>query len=248
MSMQIKKITDNVLGEIIFPKYDTLISGMIQHFGTWEPNEQLWINNNVYPGSVVYNIGANVGYHAFVSSNAQSKIGRVIAVEASKNLCEIIKMNCEKKDFSNIEIYNFAITDHNGNETIYYSENNCGDNRISNPNAGSKTQQVVSITINELIEIVGDEPDVIIMDIQGWETHVLASMTTRKSVKCLFEFTPSFIEQMGFNVKEQIDSVLSAGWSIKNLNNDLVDLNEIYSQYLVDSQPQNFFMNLVAEK
>lgn len=47
--MQLKTIEDKLLGELIFPEYDVLISGMIEHFGTWEPLEQKWIHSNISP-------------------------------------------------------------------------------------------------------------------------------------------------------------------------------------------------------
>lgn len=249
MNMQVKIINDKVLGELIFPEYDTLISGMIQNFGTWEPFEQSWISSNVFPGSVVYNLGANIGYHSIVSSNSQKGSGRVVAVEASKDLCEIIERNCQNKNIDNIEVFNLAITDRDGSRTIYYSESNCGDNRVSNSNAGDRSEQIESTTINNLIEEVGEEPDVIIMDIQGWETHVLNSMRkTDKKVKCLFEFTPNFIIEMGFSVEKEIKNIIDSGWVIKNLNDQLIDIYEIYNQYLNDPTPENFFLNLVAER
>lgn len=247
--MQTKIINDRVIGELIFPEYDTLISGMIEHFGTWEPLEQKWISENVNPGSIVYNLGANIGYHSIVSSNSQSKDGRVIAVEASKGLCEIIEKNCEYKNINNIEVFNFAITNKNGSLTMYYSENNCGDNRVLNSNAGGRSEKVKSITINELIKKIGEDPDIIIMDIQGWETHVLTNMKkTSKRVKCLFEFTPNFIIEMGFSVEEEIKNIIDSGWTIKNLNDEVIDIYEIYNQYTKDPTPENFFLNLVAER
>lgn len=247
--MQLKTIEDKVLGELIFPEYDVLISGIIEYFGTWELREQKWISSNVFPGSVVYNLGANIGYHSIVSSKSQNQDGIVVAVEASSDLCKIIEKNCQNKKISNIEIFNFAITDKNDDLEIYYSEDNCGDNRVSNPNAGSRSEKIKSITINKLIEKVGEEPDIIIMDIQGWETHVLNTiMKTKKKIKCLFEFTPNFIIEMGFSVEKEIKNIIKSGWTIKNLDDNVVDLYDIYNQYLNDPNPKNFFLNLVAER
>lgn len=249
MSMQTKTINDSVIGELIFPEYDNVISELIIKHGTWEPTEQEWIKNNVFPGSVVYNLGANIGYHSIVSSISQNGNGRVVAVEASKDLCSIIEENCINKKIVNIEVLNLAITDHNGEDTIYYSVDNCGDNRISNSNAGNKSEKIKSVTATELINIVGEYPDVIIMDIQGWETEVLASMPpSDKKILCLFEFTPSFIEQMGMSVEKEISRVISTGWQIKTINNQPISLYDIFDQYLNDPTPNNFFMNLIAER
>ena len=247
--MQIKTVTDKVLGDLFFPEHDIVISGMIESFGTWEPLEQKWIMDNVHPGSVVYNLGANVGYHSILSSIAQSGSGKVVAVEASKELCQFVEKNCKNKEVTNVEVLNLAITNQNRELVIYYSENNCGDNRVSNPRAGTRSESVESVTINKLIELVGCAPDIIIMDIQGWETQVLNSLDKSvRGIKCLFEFTPNFIIEMGFSVEEEIQKIIDSGWTIQNLNKELVDINQIYKQYLVDPTPEQFFLNLIAER
>lgn len=247
--MQDKLIHDSVLGDLYFPDYDNVISGQIESSGTWEINEQNWIRSNVFPGSLVFNLGANVGYHSFIAALCQNGSGKVVAVEPSKNLCRLINKNLDKLNLSNVEIINCAITNKNGQDIIYYSENNCGDNRVSNPGAGSIKETIECRTIEDLIQEYGD-PDVIIMDIQGWETFILSNIPkSKKPIKVMFEFTPSFIDQMGWNILEEINNVLESGWTIHELSNGFeIDFKKIYDIYLNDPTPDMFFLNLVAKR
>jgi FkbM family methyltransferase len=246
--MQTKTIYDNRLGNLIFPDYDHTISGLITQYGTWEPTEQAWIENNVFNNSIVYNLGANIGYHSFVASKVQGGTGRVIAVEPSKDLCDLIKLNCKNLNINNIETFNCAVTDKDGQDLIYYSENNCGDNRVSNKNAGNKSEIINCLTINKLIEKVGDYPDIIIMDIQGWETNVINQLgEPERSIKILFEFTPSFIIQMGWDIEDEIYKIENSGWEIKDILGNPITLSDVYRNYLIDRTPENFFVNLSAE-
>jgi FkbM family methyltransferase len=246
--MQTKTIYDNRLGNLIFPDYDHTISGLITQHGTWEPTEQAWIENNVFNNSIVYNLGANIGYHSFVASKVQGGTGRVIAVEPSKDLCNLIELNCKNLNISNVETFNFAITDRNGQDVIYYSENNCGDNRVSNKNAGSRSEIINCLTMDKLIDKVGDYPDIIIMDIQGWETNIINQLgEPEKNIKILFEFTPNFILEMGWYIKKQISNIEDRGWVIKDILGNPTSLYKLYEEYMVDSTPENYFVNLSAE-
>ena len=192
-----KLIHDAVLGNLYFPDYDNVISDQIEYNGTWEISEQNWIKSNVSPGSLVFNLGANIGYHSFIASICQQGEGSVVAVEPSKNLCRLIEKNLIELKLNNVKILNCAVTDKNGEDIIYYSENNCGDNRVSNSNAGHASEKIECRKIDNLIEEFG-YPDIMIMDIQGWETYVLSNMPkSNKKIKVMFEFTPSFISQMG---------------------------------------------------
>lgn len=249
ISMEDKIIHDTVLGNLYFPKYDNVISSQIESNGTWEVLEQNWIKSNVSPGSLVFNLGANVGYHSFIASICQQNTGNVIAVEPSKNLCRLIEKNLIELKLNNVIILNCAVTDKNGEDVIYYSEDNCGDNRVSNSKAGSTKEIIECRTIDNLIEEFG-HPDVIIMDIQGWETFVLSNMPkSDKKIRVMFEFTPSFITQMGWDILEEINKVLDNGWTIKELGTGFeIDFKKVYDLYLIDPTPELFFMNLVAER
>jgi FkbM family methyltransferase len=247
--MQDKLVHDEVLGDLYFPEYDNVISSQIESGGTWEMAEQNWIKSNVLPGSLVFNLGANIGYHSFIASICQRGEGKVIAVEPSKNLCRLINKNINKLNLKNVEVLNCAVTDKKGQDIIYYSESNCGDNRVSNPNAGPIEETIECKKIEDLIEEFG-YPDVIIMDIQGWETFVLSNIPkSEKPIKVMFEFTPSFITQMGWDILEEINKVLKNGWTIHELSNGFeIDFKKVYDLYLIDPTPDLFFLNLVAER
>jgi hypothetical protein len=65
----------------------------------------------------------------------------------------------------------------------------------------------------------------------------------------MFEFTPSFITQMGWDILEEINKVLENGWTIHELSNGFeIDFKKVYDLYLIDPTPDLFFLNLVAER
>lgn len=245
IGMQTKTVTDRYLGELIFPEHDNVISEFINRDGTWESPEQSWINKNVKSGDVVLNLGANIGYHSFIASRAGASV--VIAVEPSKDLCTLIAANAVRLNISNIIIKNVAVTDSDSEMTLYYSNDNCGDNRIGNSEAGEFRETVKSVSMNTLL-MHSSLPDVIIMDIQGWETKVISQIgVPDKNIKILFEFTPNFILQMGWSIEDEIESISKTGWNITDIFGNKTTLEDVYRMYKSDPTPENFFINLVAE-
>jgi len=141
-------------------------------------------------GSVVLDIGANIGYYALVESQLVGRTGKVYAVEPVRKTFEVLEKNVSLNQATNVSVYNFAFGERNKGSEIYVcNESNwCAmtKNTVSGKIVG--VQKVSVKTIDSFLK--GKEPpDLIRMDVEGFEYEIFEGMlqTLKGKVRILLE-------------------------------------------------------------
>lgn len=152
------------------------------HF--FEKNERKLFCDAIHPGSVVLDVGANVGIYTLL---AAKRGARVIAIEADPRNVERLRYHVHLNGFDDrVTIYPIAVGDREGTVTLYRSAGNCGH---SNVFAGIDPVEVPCKTIDSLGL---PQIDVCKMDIEGNEVSALRGMeaTIQRSpqMKMLVEY------------------------------------------------------------
>jgi FkbM family methyltransferase len=143
------------------------------------------IRENVEPGQVCFDVGANIGFVTLILAKLVGKDGTVYAVEPTKQNYKVLKKNIRLNGYeNNIFPKRLAVSNKMGNATLYLS----GQSNLSSLSKHSKTdpgrkEQVNTVTIDEYLK---DKkiPDMYKMDIEGHEVKVLNGMheTATKSL------------------------------------------------------------------
>jgi FkbM family methyltransferase len=174
-----------------------------------------YCKNNIKPGMNVVDIGAHIGSYALMASEKTGAGGKIIAVEPEaenyKNLLENINLN----NLENVIPVNIALSDRDGQEKLYInSQSTCHSLSPDNGQAAA-TAFVKTKTLDSLLkELKIEKIDIIKIDTEGWETHILkgALETLKNNPKAkLFiasyhypgetEEVQNFLQKMGFNTK-----------------------------------------------
>lgn len=104
-----------------------LIQASILHFGLWEPHMTALMKHLIEPGTVIVDIGANIGYYTLMFSQLAGPEGRVIAVEALPRLAEYGRVNSARNGATNVDVRGCAVAAQAGELTIYEGpESNIG--------------------------------------------------------------------------------------------------------------------------
>lgn len=160
-------------------------------------------------GAVVFNLGAHQGVVALMLARVVGRSGRVVAVEAMPFNAAIAARNRELNDAPQITIVSAAVGETNGRLQF-----NPGLNGAMDPATSALGKlSVDSVTIDELGRRHG-APDVLFMDIEGFECHALkgATQTLARRPDCVIEvhvghgletFGGSLDELLGFFPPEQ---------------------------------------------
>lgn len=135
------------------------------------------ILNTDKPMTIV-DVGANIGV---VTDFMRHKAKKLYAIEPSTEHFEALKKNKEFNSWDNVEIFNFAIDDHNGEETLHHSPNNRTCNSLAMVFKGETTDKVQVKSIDTFFEENNiEEVDFMKFDVEGAEDVILRSEGFKK--------------------------------------------------------------------
>lgn len=167
---------------------DPGISQELRTFKTHEPLSTKLISQLLRKGMICLDIGANIGYYVLLESKIIGNAGRVIAIEPSPQNYNCIKKNLELQESRNVEAFNFAAGDIDGNIRFFINERSNGCKVLLEgekiPNRPGFITYVPIKRMDDFLNEKGIEKiDFIRMDVEGYEWNIFQGMknTIRKS-------------------------------------------------------------------
>ena len=126
---------------------------------------------NIDPQDVVYDVGANIGVFTLLASR---KAKLTVSIEPERGNYEILKLNVTRNNLNNVILINKAVGDTKG--------------KVSMSSTGGSASVVPGndielTTLDDIIEETGKIPDVIKMDIEGYEAKALRGFSHFKELK-----------------------------------------------------------------
>jgi FkbM family methyltransferase len=155
----------------------------------FEPELEFW-RNQVQPGMVVIDVGANAGVYSFSAATRVGEAGRVVAVEPFPQCVALLEQTRQENQFAWVEIYAGAASDREGQ--IYLSLHQASElNEVvaeasAADMAAGKVQTVPCATLDGLRDRYNlNRVDLLKIDAEGHELQVLQG-----SLQILKEFAP----------------------------------------------------------
>ena len=161
-------------------------------------------------GSVLFDVGANVGLCALPFSIIATETGRVVAVEPGRRAAADLRAAVQLNERANIEVIEAALSHAEGEATLLVRESNasgafisCETSLASAVHEASSDVEAVHVrvvTLDDLVEERGsDRVDLIKIDVEGFESRVLAGSTrtlARFRPVCVIELNPFTLSVM----------------------------------------------------
>jgi FkbM family methyltransferase len=188
--------------------------------GVYEPDVMSFLKSSVNPGSVLVDVGANIGAFAVPMAGLLDQGGRVIAVEASPRIASILQLNVERNRLTNVSVVACAASDGESASVPFYEApwDHFGMGSTA-PQFGVPPVQVAAKPLDQILEDQGvAEVAALKIDVEGYEAHVLlgAQRLLRSPVpRIVFEFC-DWAEERAFPGK--------AGWAQEILLNSGYEL------------------------
>jgi FkbM family methyltransferase len=163
-------------GARIYCNLKDYIQFFIFHFGFWEPDVSSVIEQNLSPGDVFVDIGANIGYDALLGSWRVGPTGKVVAIEASQRTFAMLQRNMAANQISsNIRAVHRAVSEHPGHLSLFETADwNIGAATTVATRGGTFLNSVDALPLTEILT-----PDermhvrLIKMDVEGAEPSIL---------------------------------------------------------------------------
>lgn len=129
------------------------------------------------PGSVVLDVGANIGNHAL---SFALDAGRVFSFEPIGEVFELLRENIERNGLSTVQCFNLGFSEANATATIYVTQGeNIGSSSLERNAEGSVPQPITLVRGDDWLRGQADEIgriDLIKLDVEGHEPSALLGL------------------------------------------------------------------------
>lgn len=163
-----------------------------------------FISKTLQPGSVVLDIGANIGFYTRILSNLTGPKGKVIAFEP--DAANFARLQQNTRLLGNVSVHQLAVSSSNESLKIYHSKELNVDHRTYPVDDYASITEIAATTIDSFLE-PGTRIDFIKMDIQGFEIEALKGMKNtiaNNNVRMIMEFWPYGLRKAGKSVSELV--------------------------------------------
>jgi FkbM family methyltransferase len=124
-------------------------------------------------GDVVWDIGANIGYYTSIFSKKVGDGGRVFAFEPHPSTFEKLQKTCVDNNTTNI---NLGLSNEVGSLNFSDKSENTINSIVSDSYKGKKLSVKIDIADNVVKHLIAVIPNIIKMDVEGYELSVLKGM------------------------------------------------------------------------
>lgn len=182
------------------------------------------IKNQLRPGNVVIDVGANIGYYTLLSAKSVGDSGKVFAFEPEPKNFELLQKNVIVNNYKNTVIENFAVSDSDGDAHLFLAKNGIVGHRIYDSKKCVDSILVKKITLDDYFSKLNllDKINFVKIDVEGFEFGVLKGMTQiiKKSneLKLFVEFNRLGVKEAGFDPEEMLDFLYQNNFKIYFLN------------------------------
>ena len=174
----------------------------------------------------ILDIGANIGYTAYVFASARKPPGKIYAFEPDIASFATLQETIRRKKLGDVvEIFNLAIGSADGSLEFWHNDEHSADHRVVTEKfkafrpAGDKISTVAVTSVDNFaasrnLQNIG----FIKMDVQGYEMAVCEGMrhTLEKfpEICVAFEYAPVSLRELGFEPLALLDFFRSAGFQL----------------------------------
>lgn len=189
--------------------------------GLYELKKRKLFEQLITMDSVVWDIGAHVGFYTLLSSVLVGASGKVFAFEPHPRNVGFLKKHLEINRITNVEVIQAAVSNKDGISIL--KEGPTSSENLLDPDGTLKVRTVALDTLLERNEIL--EPDTIKIDVEGGEKEVLeeAVQLLEERHPTLFlsvhspelrEWSARFLTKIGYRLKPIDHTQLSKAYEL----------------------------------
>lgn len=209
--------TARVYGSIMHLDLSDFIQWQV-YLGCFEDRDAKRMKNHLPRGGVMIDAGANVGFFTALAAHCVGPTGKVFAVEPSPYAFGKLQQMITENKLSHVHAEQIALSDAPGELPLYITpdeEHNHTPTLI--PSEGLKTVQVPVKTLDERLDAWGiSTVDVLKMDVEGYELHVLKGAQRALAagrIRTIFlEFNEFYLKRAGTSARDLWQTICDQGY------------------------------------
>ena len=210
--------------------------------GIREPECTRIMKEQLKPGMTIAEVGANIGYYALMEASIIGNKGKIYAIEPFPPNYELLKKNIEINSYDKIvDLHNIAISNQPGKTKLFVKDKHNLCNMLDT-DVGEGFVEVETKTLDDFI--TGKKlPDMIRMDIEGYEYYVLDGMkkTLKDCDQCkmFIEVHPFQMQEKGLDYKKPIKMLFDNGFRPTHIVKEHGPMKE--ESFVYDKSNDDFF-------
>ena len=188
---------------------------------TWNEDEYRAFREAVTPGSVVLDVGANVGNYSVLFGQWVGTTGRVFAFEPDVETCHGLRRHIELNGLARrVTPLQLAVSSSKG-EAFFATDGVSGTHRLAAKTKNSKGHPVATTSVDAFCAEQGIRPTVIKIDVEGAELDVLRgareTLKNTQEAKVFVEMHPRIWPQIGIARKDVEEELRQQGFRAEPL-------------------------------
>lgn len=202
--------------------------------GDSELSVQHVIANHLVPGSVFYDIGANVGFFTVLGARLVGTGGFVAALEPVPSAAALARRNCLLNGFTNVQVIERAASNVNGSGALVLARHIGGAALSIVPRSEDATSEIEVRTTTVDSLVAGSAlvaPTLVKIDVEGAEAEVLDGMAetitrhrptivceiddaTREAFDAKYAACSERLRLLGYRVDDVPDAYPGSAWHV----------------------------------
>ena len=222
--------------KLVVDTRDRLLAPWLLMDGLWESHVTGWMHDRLGPGSVMVDVGANIGYFTVLAAQLVGPQGRVVAVEASPALSDILRRNVAMNGHrSTVTVWNRAAWSGADrlqlHQRLHYGANSSlastGTANLEDLADTEVTVEVEAVALDDLLDGL-ERIDVLKLDVEGAEVHALhglaGTIAAHPEMTLMVEWAPDQIRLMGDDPADVVALLTGAGFGLRLMERDLAPI------------------------
>lgn len=180
----------------------------------WEPTVMLALRDLCKPGSIVFDVGGNMGGLTSAMSRLVGPKGTVCTFEASPRIIGYLQSNVIAQGHHNVTVYHRAVYSKSNEIVTIYDGDHLNDSIYAEQSPTKVGRPIKTLALDDFCDATGFSPDVIKMDIEGAEYDAL-----KGSVRMIDRDPPHFLLEQQASDMRCFDFLVARGYITIDLSN-----------------------------
>ena len=226
--------------------------------GIHDEKDAMIVRNNIKKDEIVVDLGAHIGYYSLMMAKLVGQSGRVFAFGPELRNLELLKKNVEFNSYSNITIVSKAVSDINGECSLFIGQESFGANKIFKPKK-TNTQEfeeskTKTIRLDDYFKKLGilEKISFIKMDIEGSEISALRGMKNilklNKNLKIFTEINKNALEDNNSNFREMLELLEVYNFKFYISDDKEIELKKMNIDEFEKLLQDNLVINVLCKK
>ncbi|WP_371504447.1 FkbM family methyltransferase [Nitrosopumilus adriaticus] len=198
------------------------------------------VKNEINPGDIVIDVGANIGYYTLIFAQLVGNTGKVIAFEPETKNFEILKKNIAINNLSNVILEQKIVSNTKGKTKLFLADSGIVGHHTNPTKHNTDFIEVDSITLDDYLDEnnLSKKINFLKIDVEGAEIKVLdgaKSILKNQDLKVFTEFNREVMEKLNMDPKKFLSILTDNGFKLFLPNYKLNKIKETNVEELLTS-------------